>query len=593
MTDVQSRRTFRAIRIVPILAGFILLAGLLPVAIGGYLGVRNNTAELLSDNRDAILDGLQEQLKSSLDALAVQVGLVARHLERPDVDPNDNASITGFMLGAATSQESLDAVGFLPVAGPMRRWKRGGTDVEIVDRSLVPNADGIIDNAIETRQAAWSEPIISLVTRRGLIPYRYPVVRGGEGVGVILAVVSWDSKSSMLMSQSANLVPFVLYGRDNVFIHANIASMDITEQQLPKLDGVSDPYLALMWNDPRPTALGDSPRSKVHWTWAGSTYDARVFAYREITGYGLTYWVIGYHQSSLETFRVRWVVQASLYGSIILVVLCLLASWWLTRRALRPVAQIAKAARSLEKLDFASVSSSLVHNSRLTELNDTSHALQSAARALQLFQTYVPRALVSQVMTVDKDATRAADREVTILFMDLEGYTRYSEGRPAAAVGAYLNGVFGCVGPVVEAYGGSIDKYTGDGLMAVWGAPVADSNHSRRAWEAALATVAVLRDHLAAERAADPGTCRVRFGLHCGRVLAGDIGFSGRMDYTVIGRTVNTAQRTQAALRNKMGDDDIALAVTGTFVRSLALPADRLHKLEDLPDGESVYRVSD
>jgi adenylate cyclase len=496
------------------------------------------------------------------------------------------------MLGAATSHESLDAIAYLPIAGPLRRWRRGGTSVEIVERSLVTSADDIVKVAAETRKASWSVPLISRVTGRGLIPYRHPVVRDGVLIGVVLAVVSWDSKSSMLMSQSANLVPFVLYGRDNVFIHANMASMAINEQQLPRLDGVSDPYLALMWKDPRPTALGDSARSKVHWTWAGQSYEARVYAYREITGYSATPWLIGYHQSSLETLRVRWVVQAIFYGSIMLAILCIFVSWLLAKRAMIPVGQIAKAARSLEKLDFAGVSRSLVHNSRLTEVNDTSHALQSAARALQLFQTYVPRALVSQVMTIENDATRAADREVTILFMDLEGYTRYSAGRPAADVGAYLNAIFGRVGPVIEAHGGSIDKYTGDGLMAVWGAPVVDPNHTERAWEAALAIVAVLQAHVKAERAGDAGTCRVRFGLHSGRVLAGDIGFAGRMDYTVIGRTVNTAQRTQAALRNKMGDDDIALAVTGTIVRTLALPAERLQKLADLPDGDSVYRVT-
>lgn len=587
----QARRSFRAIHIVPILAGLILLAGLLPVTIGGYMGVRNNTSELLSENRDAILDGLEEQLRSSLDALVAQVPLVVRHLERPDVNFDDIAAVTGFMLGAATSQESLDAIAFLPLEGPLKRWRRGGTNVENVDRNLVINAENIVRAAVETRKPVWSEPIISRVTGRGLIPYRYPVIRGGNVVGVVLAVVSWDAKSAMLMSQSANLVPFVLYGRDNVFIHSNMATMAIAEQQLPRLDGVSDPYLALMWKDPRPTALGDSARSKVHWTWTGQDYEARVYVYREITGYGITPWLIGYHQSSLETFRVRWVVQSLFYGSIVLAALCILLSWWLARRAMGPVVQIAEAARSLERLDFAGVSSSLVHNSRLTEVSDTSHALLSAASALQRFQTYVPRALVTQVMTMRPEATKATDREVTVLFMDLEGYTRYSEGRSAADVGAYLNNIFSCVGPVVEAHGGAIDKYTGDGLMAVWGAPVADPNHARRAWDAALAIRAALQAHVAAERAADPGTCRVRFGLHSGRVLAGDIGFSGRLDYTVIGRTVNKAQRAQAALRNEMGDVDVALAVTSTVVGALALPVDRLRELPPLADGEGVYRV--
>jgi class 3 adenylate cyclase len=160
-------------------------------------------------------------------------------------------------------------------------------------------------------------------------------------------------------------------------------------------------------------------------------------------------------------------------------------------------------------------------------------------------------------------------------------------------VGDYLNRIFGAVGPIIEAHGGSIDKYTGDGLMAVWGAPVADARHAERAWVAAQAIVDALKERVAADIAADPSACRIRLGLHSGRVLAGDIGFAGRLDYTVIGRTVNVAQRAQAALRAHMGDAIVALAVTATMARLLSLPSTRLSAMPPLMDGEGVFRVLD
>jgi class 3 adenylate cyclase len=160
-------------------------------------------------------------------------------------------------------------------------------------------------------------------------------------------------------------------------------------------------------------------------------------------------------------------------------------------------------------------------------------------------------------------------------------------------VGDYLNRIFGCVGPIIEAHGGSIDKYTGDGLMAVWGAPAADAHHAERAWVAAQAIVAALRERVAADIAADPAACRIRLGLHSGRVLPGDIGFAGRLDYTVIGRTVNVAQRAQTALREHMGDAIVALAVTATMARLLSLPSARLSPMPVLMDGEGVFRVTD
>jgi class 3 adenylate cyclase len=586
------RRAFRAIHIVPLLAGLILLAGLLPVSVGGYYGVRSNTARLLNDNRDAVLDGLEEQLRSTFVSAAAQAALVGRYLERPDVDPEDVASITAFMLGAATSQESLEAFGYIGATGPLRRWARGATAVQFVDRALVANAEQLWNVKNDLRKGSWSAPIVSAVTGRGLVAYRYPVVRDGKVAGVLLAAINWDVKSQMLMSQSANLVPFALFGRDRVFIHPNMASIRIEGTELPRLDAVDDPYLAVIWKDPRETTFGGSPRSRVHWTWTGRGFEARVYAYREIEGYDDTPWLIGYHQSSTETFIVRWVVQAIFYGSITMVILGVLVSWWLARRAVRPVAEIAAAARALERLDFAGVSSHLARDSRLREISETSHALQSAARALDRVQTYVPRALVSQVMTMDADATRSADRDVTVLFMDLAGYTRYSEGRSAAEVGAYLNRIFGCVGPVIERNGGSIDKYTGDGLMAVWGAPAPDPDHARRAWEAAIEVLAAARERVACDLRDDPGACRIRFGLHSGRVLAGDVGFAGRLDYTVIGRTVNIAQRTQAALRDHMKDDTAALAVTATTASRLSLPPSLLEPIGQLVHGEMVFRFT-
>ena len=75
--------------------------------------------------------------------------------------------------------------------------------------------------------------------------------------------------------------------------------------------------------------------------------------------------------------------------------------------------------------------------------------------------------------------------------------------------------------------------------------------------------------------------------------MAGDIGFAGRLDYTVIGRTVNVAQRAQTALREHMGDAIVALAVTATAARLLSLPAERLRALPPLADGEGVFQVLD
>jgi adenylate cyclase len=584
------RRIFSALRIVPLLAGLLLAAGLLPIMVGGYIGARNNTAQLLTDNRDALLDGLEEQLRATFDGAAAQARLIAKYLETPDVEPMESRSISPFMLGAATSTGSLEAVGYLGREGPLKRWVPGGSGVETIERSQIAVLEPMWRSIEMTRTGSWSEPLVSRVSGRGLLAYRQPVIRNGEVAGIVIVAIAWDTTSSMLMSTSAPLIPFVLYDRNSVFIHPNMKQVQFKDQRLPGLGDVNDYFLSLMWKDPRQSSLPEGGRSRLHWTWTGQGYEAVVFAYREIKDYGLRPWIIGYHQDSLETFRVRWVVQAIYYGSVFTLLAGLLITWWLTRKAIRPVARIADASRALERLDFTGVSGHLDGDSRIKEINDTSHALQSAAVALQRFQTYVPRALVKQVMAMGEQETAASDREVTILFMDLSGYTAFSAGRSASAVGAYLNGIFSSIGPIIEANGGSIDKYTGDGLMAVWGAPVADAHHAASAWRAVQAILAEAGPRMALAVQADPAACRMRLGLHCGKVLAGNIGFTGRMDYTVIGRTVNIAQRAQGALKGHMGDAAVALAVTETARRTLDLPEADLAALPDLKEGERVYR---
>jgi class 3 adenylate cyclase len=258
---------------------------------------------------------------------------------------------------------------------------------------------------------------------------------------------------------------------------------------------------------------------------------------------------------------------------------------------MRPAGEIAEAARALERLDFDAVERPKIAGSRIAEVQDISHALSRAAAVLRRFQTYVPRALVGQLMAMDASASEASDREVSILFIDFAGYSAFSEGRSARDVAAYLNGMFAEIGPLIEESGGTIDKYTGDGLLAVWGAPVADQNHARAAWTASSRIFERVTPLIASQLKDDAASCRMRLGLHTGRVLAGDLGFKGRIDYTVVGRTVNVAQRTQAALKERMGDAPVALAITDAFREAVGLTKEGLAPLPAARGGMAAYRV--
>jgi adenylate cyclase len=138
----------------------------------------------------------------------------------------------------------------------------------------------------------------------------------------------------------------------------------------------------------------------------------------------------------------------------------------------------------------------------------------------------------------------AESREVTVLFTDLRDFTAISERLSESEVVALLNRHHTRMVEVLFAFGGTLDKYLGDGLLAYFGAPVPQPDHAERAVRCALAMQAAL----AAANAYTPDgvpALRMGIGVHTGRVVLGDVGAPRRREYTVVGDTVNVAARLE------------------------------------------------
>jgi adenylate cyclase len=150
------------------------------------------------------------------------------------------------------------------------------------------------------------------------------------------------------------------------------------------------------------------------------------------------------------------------------------------------------------------------------------------------------------------------ERAVTVLFADVRGFTDFSEKHTPAEVVALLNAYFEAVVPAIEAEGGVIDKFMGDGIMALFGAPASLPDHAARAARAAVAmVVAVHKGRAEWARLGNPGL-RIGVGVHTGKVVVGAIGAPGRLDYTAIGDTVNAASRIES--ENKAQGTEVLLS---------------------------------
>ena len=136
------------------------------------------------------------------------------------------------------------------------------------------------------------------------------------------------------------------------------------------------------------------------------------------------------------------------------------------------------------------------------------------------------------------------DLTATILFTDIIGFTRLSEQMPPREINMLLNEYFSRMTDIVFKYDGTLDKYIGDGLMAVFGAPMEKEDDPERALRAAQEMrreLAEMRDNSGSER-----RINIRIGINTGRVVAGNIGSPKRMDYSVIGDPVNIASRLES-----------------------------------------------
>ncbi|OBK73617.1 adenylate/guanylate cyclase domain-containing protein [Mycobacterium sp. 1274761.0] len=164
--------------------------------------------------------------------------------------------------------------------------------------------------------------------------------------------------------------------------------------------------------------------------------------------------------------------------------------------------------------------------------------LAERQRLQAAFGTYVDPVLATKLLEQGDDVFTGERRAVTVMFVDIRDFTPFAEANPAEDVVARLNALFEIVVPAVVDAGGHVNKFLGDGALAVFGAPNDLADHADAALDAA-----VLIQRLVVERF--EGTLRIGIGINTGTVIAGTIGGGGKLEFTLIGDAVNVAARVE------------------------------------------------
>ena len=196
-------------------------------------------------------------------------------------------------------------------------------------------------------------------------------------------------------------------------------------------------------------------------------------------------------------------------------------------------------------------------------VTDKGERLLRKSFALYLAPQVIDKMLASKKLPVLGGETR----DVTVLFSDLEGFTSISEKMTPAELVAFMNEYLSAMTEIIESKGGYIDKYIGDSIVAVFGAPADDSDHARNAAHAALGCRARLDELNRGSATFQGNKVRHRMGLNSGAALVGNIGSRRRFNYSVMSDAVNVASRLEGANKyygTTIAASEMTVALTGS-----------------------------
>lgn len=565
-------------RIVTALAsGFIAVAVIAGAAFTfTVLGASDSTQRLLFDRNRRLVDAQAQFLRDRLDPAPLQLELIAALTARGRLDIAAPSQMLD-ALGAAMDQlPQLSGAGVVALDHIVHRVVRqpDGT----VARDSVPLAalPGAVERFRELQAAGkpfWGDLLWYGDQRQPGINIRVPIRRpDGTFVGGLIATVAMGELSRLVVRHEFDGEgrTFILVGRDHVLAHRNLTDpgqVALTEgKPLPAIAEVGDPVLAAIWTPP--------VQSRVFANALGNLghvvrVDGRnwVFVYREVAGYGPEPWLVGQYFPFEEATRDVERLREGIWAGAGALLLAMLLAALLGLRMARAIGRLGVAAEALERFEFEGEPA---RRSRLREIDDAAEALEKARATLKWFGLYVPRRLVARLMEEGEESLLSKRRTVTVMFTDIVGFTPQAEDMDEGGTADLLNQHFALLGAVIEREHGVIDKYIGDSVMAVWGGIRKMPDHADAACRAALSLAHVLREDNASRHAHGLEPIRVRIGLHSGKVVIGNIGAPERMNYTVVGDTVNVAQRLEQLGKDHMGDgEETIVLISGDTLASL------------------------